>query len=409
MRSRSTAGCTPRGVDLVEDQDLRHVGGADLVAAPRSPRRSARRGCEAGASTTCSSRSASAASSQRRLERRDQVVRQVADEADRVGQRRRRRAPCAGRRWRVVVSSVANSWSAAYASASRQRVEQRRLAGVGVADQRDATARRLRSRARRCVLRCRFDACSSCSLQRLDALADQAAVESRAASRPGRRAGRCRRCWRSRWVQPRTRRVARCSSCASSTCSLPSWLRARCAKMSRISSVRSTHRDARVRCSRLRCCAGDSAWSKMTQLGAGAATQRLRSRRPCRCRRRAPDRDARARAATMRDRPMRPPTRRAARARRALGVESRRRRSRRRRGWRALGESRRPRRRRSADRVRTTASAARTSGRCEVDGARRHDGGDRVLVDHLGHGVRSSTTYWSNDSIWPCSLMPLTR
>ncbi len=69
---------------------------------------------------------------------------------------------------------------------------------------------------------------------------------------------------RSRWVQPRTRRVDRCSSCASSTCSLPSALCARCAKMSRISAVRSTTRQSRAR-SRLRCCAPESAWSKMTR------------------------------------------------------------------------------------------------------------------------------------------------
>ena len=49
-------------VDLVEDEDLRHVGGADLVRARAAPRRSARRWSRVGASTTCSSRSASAAS-----------------------------------------------------------------------------------------------------------------------------------------------------------------------------------------------------------------------------------------------------------------------------------------------------------------------------------------------------------
>ena len=57
-------------------------------------------------------------------------------------------------------------------------------------------------------------------------------------------------------VQPRTSRVARCSSWASSTCNLPSCERARCAKMSRIRLLRSTTRH-RKRFSRLRCCAGD--------------------------------------------------------------------------------------------------------------------------------------------------------
>src|SRR5512140_2647072 len=74
--------------------------------------------------------------------------------------------------------------------------------------------------------------------------------------------------WRSRWVHPRTRRVDRCSSRASSTCSLPSLVRARCAKMSRITSVRSKTRTSRCSSesarSRLRTCAADRAWSKTT-------------------------------------------------------------------------------------------------------------------------------------------------
>ncbi len=77
---------------------------------------------------------------------------------------------------------------------------------------------------------------------------------------------------RSRWVQPRTSRVDRCCSCASSTCSLPSALCARCAKMSRIRLTRSTTRHCSAR-SRLRCCAPDSAWSKMTR-SASVATRR---------------------------------------------------------------------------------------------------------------------------------------
>jgi len=63
--------------------------------------------------------------------------------------------------------------------------------------------------------------------------------------------------WRSRWVQPRTSRVARCSSCASSTWSLPSWERARWAKMSRMRLLRSTTRAASAR-SRLRLCPPES-------------------------------------------------------------------------------------------------------------------------------------------------------
>src|SRR5690606_18154842 len=70
--------------------------------------------------------------------------------------------------------------------------------------------------------------------------------------------------WRSRWVQPRTRRVAMCRSWASSTCSLPSALRARWEKISRIRPVRSTTR----RCSafsRLRSCTGVSGWLTRTR------------------------------------------------------------------------------------------------------------------------------------------------
>ena len=63
-----------------------------------------------------------------------------------------------------------------------------------------------------------------------------------------------------------------CFSWASSTCSLPSLLRARCAKMSRIRLVRSTTRQPSA-CSRLRCCTPESGWSKITS---SADVSRLR-------------------------------------------------------------------------------------------------------------------------------------
>ena len=44
---------------------------------------------------------------------------------------------------------------------------------------------------------------------------------------------------RDKWPQNRVRRGSRCCSCASSICSLPSRVRARWAKMSRMSDVRS--------------------------------------------------------------------------------------------------------------------------------------------------------------------------
>ena len=121
--------------------------------------------------------------------------------------------------------------------------------------------------------------------------------------------------WRSRWLQRRTSRVDRYCSRASSTCSLPSWLCARSPKISRISIVRSATATPRWR-SRLRCCAGDSAWSKMTAsawcscdqllqlVGLARADEEGRHRAPCAGRRRARRRRRR-------------PTRRAARARRA--------------------------------------------------------------------------------------------
>ena len=72
---------------------------------------------------------------QRRAEGRDQHGRQVGDEADGVGQDRRARHAAASTA-RKVGSSVANSMSADSTLALRQPVEQRRLAGIGVADQR---------------------------------------------------------------------------------------------------------------------------------------------------------------------------------------------------------------------------------------------------------------------------------
>ena len=60
-----------------------------------------------------------------------------------------------------------------------------------------------------------------------------------------------------------TSRGNRYRNCASSTCSLPSRVRARRAKMSRMSWVRSMTRRCRI-FSMLRSCAGDSSLSKMT-------------------------------------------------------------------------------------------------------------------------------------------------
>ena len=66
--------------------------------------------------------------------------------------------------------------------------------------------------------------------------------------------------WRSRCDQRRTRRVLRYCRRASSTCNLPSWLRARWANISRIRNVRSLTGSSRRR-SRLRCWPGLRLWS----------------------------------------------------------------------------------------------------------------------------------------------------
>ena len=70
-----------------------------------------------------------------------------------------------------------------------------------------------------------------------------------------------------------TRRGSRYFSCASSTCSLPSRVRARRAKMSRISCVRSTILRP-TSSSMCRSCAGVSSLSKTTTIGVGLGAGR---------------------------------------------------------------------------------------------------------------------------------------
>ena len=76
------------------------------------------------------------------------------------------------------------------------------------------------------------------------------------------------------------RRGSRYFSCASSTCSLPSRERARWAKMSRISCVRSITRSS-SRSAMLRACAGERSWSKITRSASCWKARTTRSsRRP---------------------------------------------------------------------------------------------------------------------------------
>jgi hypothetical protein len=64
-----------------------HGGRVDLAEHDRGPRRSGPAGSGSEPSTTCSSRSAAADLLQRGAERVDQLVREVPDEADGVGER----------------------------------------------------------------------------------------------------------------------------------------------------------------------------------------------------------------------------------------------------------------------------------------------------------------------------------
>ena len=68
---------------------------------------------------------------------------------------------------------------------------------------------------------------------------------------------------RDKWPQKRVRRGKRCCNCANSICNLPSFVRARWAKMSRINEVRSKILQLKTP-SRLRLWAGESSSSKMT-------------------------------------------------------------------------------------------------------------------------------------------------
>ena len=111
---------------------------------------------------------------QRRAERGDQMRRQVGDEADRVGEDRRSCRTADSSR-RIVGSRVANSMSSAPTADAGQAVEQGRLAGVGVADQRHHRVRH--ALARLAVQRAGAFHLFELALQLGDALADQAAVD----------------------------------------------------------------------------------------------------------------------------------------------------------------------------------------------------------------------------------------
>ena len=183
--------------------------------------------------------------------------------------------------------------------AARERAEQRRLAGVRVADQRDA-----RAPARACA---RWRPVSRCAARASRASRRacwmRLPIRRRSVSSwvsPGPRRP-MPPFWRSRWVQPRTRRVDRCRSCASSTSSLPSALRARCAKMSRMRPARSSTRRP-IRRLEIALLAAATARGPRAR---GRRTPLVRGRgspRPCRCRRKSAARACVAAAGDRRDR-----------------------------------------------------------------------------------------------------------
>ena len=115
--------------------------GAELVQHLCARRRPRPRSRALAMSRTCRMMSASLHLLQRGAERLDQLVRQVGDEADGVGEDRR---PPAGQLQPRAASgsSVANSMSLRHHLGVGQPVEQGRLAGVGVAHQGDGRERR---------------------------------------------------------------------------------------------------------------------------------------------------------------------------------------------------------------------------------------------------------------------------
>jgi hypothetical protein len=196
---------------------------------------------------------------QGRLERLNQRVRQVADEADGVGQ--------GDAALDVLEVQLAGGGVegreqlvGGVGLGVDQGVEERRLAGIGVADERDAEG--LVALARPALRAALLLDLVELLLDRLDALADHPPVELDL--RLARAAARADAAALTLEVAPAAHQPGReVLQRASSTWSLPSWLRARSPKISRISIVRSA--TATPRCfSRLRCCAGESAWSKTT-------------------------------------------------------------------------------------------------------------------------------------------------
>ena len=108
-------------IDLVEGHDPRLVARARARRGRPAPRPAGRRSPDRTASTTSISRSARSDLLEGRAERLDQVVRQLVDEAHRVGDDDRA-GPVGSVTRRLVGSSVAKSMSATKTSASARRL-----------------------------------------------------------------------------------------------------------------------------------------------------------------------------------------------------------------------------------------------------------------------------------------------
>ena len=170
--SRASVGV--QQVDLVEGEQARRRRRRRSPRAPsrrpRSPRGARRSGSEA--STTWTIRSASDRLLERRLERLDELMRELADEADRVGDEVAAAAVAVGAGGRVerVEEPLPHPDPRA-----RERVQQRRLARVRVAGEGDGRERRARARRARIDLAVSLQARQAAAQVR-DPVAGQPAV-----------------------------------------------------------------------------------------------------------------------------------------------------------------------------------------------------------------------------------------
>ena len=161
----------PRRVDLVEHADLRHEVGADL-RQHRVHRGDLLVAVGMARVDDVEQEVGVGRLGERRAKRGDEIVRQVADEAHGIGQHDRVGAGHVGAAQRGVERG--EQLVGGVGLGAGEPVEQRRLAGVGVADERHRADRRLPPRL---ALRCPLPGdAREAFLERLDADAEQAPV-----------------------------------------------------------------------------------------------------------------------------------------------------------------------------------------------------------------------------------------